>query len=147
MLYKQIHQLLNSFDQNKWYCIYTECLNKKETRRNMPVSLKLDKHLNHFGYYLLAGYLLSPTVPTVMSVNENDHFKNRFTFWLCTKMLKLRVIPSLWYLQTFFQIVDFTRTRDEQEIGGQTCFQPPASNLFETIQSQWKLSGLLWATS
>ncbi len=80
----------------------------------MPVSLKLDKHLNNFGYYLLEGYLLFPTVPrnvgSVMSVNKNKLFKNRLTIRLCTKMLRLRVVPSLWYLRTFFKIVDFTGT-------------------------------------
>ena len=62
---------------------YTGCPNKKETGTNMPVSLELDKHLNNFGYYLLEGYLFFPTVPknvgSVMSVNENEHFKNRLT--------------------------------------------------------------------
>ncbi len=51
----------------------------------MPVSLKLNKHLNNFGYYLSEGYLLFPTVPrnlgSVMSVNENEHFKNRLTLY------------------------------------------------------------------
>ena len=41
---------------------YTVCL-KKETGTNMPISLKVDKHLNNFGCYLLEGYLLFPTVP------------------------------------------------------------------------------------
>ena len=54
-----------------------------ETGTHMPISLKLDKHLNNFGYYLFEGYLLFPTVPrnvgSVMSVNENEHFKNRLT--------------------------------------------------------------------
>ncbi len=63
------------------YC--TGCVNKKETRTTMPVSLKLDKHLNNFGYYLLEDYRLFPTLPrnvgSVMSVNENEHFKNRLT--------------------------------------------------------------------
>ena len=63
--------------------IYTGCLNKKETGTNMPVSLKLDKHLNILGHYLLEGYLLFPTVPrnvsSVMSVNEHEHFKDRLT--------------------------------------------------------------------
>ncbi len=49
----------------------------------MPISLKLDKHLNNFGYYLLDGYLPFPTVLrnvcSVMSVNENELFKNRLT--------------------------------------------------------------------
>ena len=62
---------------------YTVCLNKKETRTNMPISLKLDKHLNNFGYYLLEGYLLFPTVPrnagSVTSVNKHEHFKDRLT--------------------------------------------------------------------
>ncbi len=35
----------------------------------------------------------------------------------------------------------------DQEIGGRTCFQPPTSYLFNTSQSQWKLSALLWASS
>ncbi len=35
--------------------LYTECLNKKGTTgTNMLISLKLDKHLNNFGYYLRA---------------------------------------------------------------------------------------------
>ncbi len=93
---------------------YKVCPNKKESGTNMPVSLKLDKHLNIFAYYLLEGYLLFPTVPrnagSVMSVNEHEHFKDRLTSWLCTKMLRIRLVPSLWYLQTFFQIVDFTGT-------------------------------------
>ena len=93
---------------------YTGYLNKKETGTNMPISPKLDKHLNNYGYYLLEGYLLFPTVPrnvcSVMSVNENEHFKNRLTIWLCTKMWRLKLVASLWYLRTFFQIVYFTAT-------------------------------------
>ncbi len=62
---------------------YTGCLNKKETWTNEPISLKLDKHLSSFGYCLLDGYPVFPTVPrnvgSVMSVNENEHFKNRLT--------------------------------------------------------------------
>ncbi len=34
--------------------LYTVYLNKKETWTNMPISLKLDKHLNNLGYYLLS---------------------------------------------------------------------------------------------
>ncbi len=49
----------------------------------MPVSLKLDKHLNIFGHYLLEGYLLFSMVPrnvgSVMSVNEHENFKDRLT--------------------------------------------------------------------
>ncbi len=56
------------------FCVYTGCLNKKETGTN---------HLNRFGYYLLEGYLLFTTVPrnvvSVMSVNEHEHFKDRLT--------------------------------------------------------------------
>ena len=63
--------------------VYTGCPNKKETGTNMPISRKLDRHLNNFGYYLLEGYLLFPTVPrnvgSVMSVNEHEHFKDRLT--------------------------------------------------------------------
>ena len=63
--------------------IYTGCPNKKETGKNMPVSLTLDMHLNIFGHYLLEGYLLFPTVPrnvgSAMSVNEHEHFKDRLT--------------------------------------------------------------------
>ena len=118
----------------------------------MPVSFKLDKHLNNLGYYLLEGYLLFPTVPrnvgSVMSVNEHEHFKDRLTIWLCTKMLRLRVVPSLWwYLLTLSPNNWFYWNREDQEIGGQTYFQPPASYLFDIIQSQWKLALLLWATS
>ncbi len=57
----------------------------KETGTNMPVSLKLDKHLNNFGYYLLESYLFFPTVPrnvgsiTFTSVNEHEHFNKRLT--------------------------------------------------------------------
>ncbi len=62
---------------------YTGCPNKKETGTNMPVSLKLDKHLNIFVHYLLEGYLLFPMVPrnvgSVMSVNEHEHLKDRLT--------------------------------------------------------------------
>ena len=62
---------------------YTGCLNKNETGTNVPVSLKFDKHLNKFGYYLLQGYLLFPTVTrtegSVMPVNEKEHFKNMLT--------------------------------------------------------------------
>ncbi len=51
----------------------------------MPVSLKIDKYLNNLGYYLLEDYLLFPTVPrklgSVMSVNENEYFKNRLTLY------------------------------------------------------------------
>ncbi len=65
------------------YISFTGCPNKKETGTNMPVSNKFDKHLNHFGYYLLEGYLLFPTVPrnvgSVMSVNEHEHFKDTLT--------------------------------------------------------------------
>ncbi len=42
----------------------------------MPVALKLEKHLNIFGHYLLEGYLFFPMVPrnvgSIMSVNEHD---------------------------------------------------------------------------
>ncbi len=80
----------------------------------MPNTLKLNKHLNIFGHYLLEGYLLFPTVPrnvgSVTSVNEHEHVRDRLTIWVCTKMLRLRLVPSLWYLVTFFQIVDFTLT-------------------------------------
>ncbi len=59
------------------------CPNKKETGTNMSISLKFDKHLNILGHYLLEGYLLCPTVPrnvgSVMSVNEQEHFKDRLT--------------------------------------------------------------------
>ena len=58
---------------------YTMCLNKKETRTNMPVSQKVDKHLHNFGYYLLEDYALFPTAPrnvgSIMSVNEHNHLK------------------------------------------------------------------------
>ncbi len=78
------------------------------------IFLKLDKHFSKFGYYLLEGYLFFPKLPrnvgSVKSVNESEHFKNRLTTWLCTKMFRLRVVPSLWYLRPFFQIVDFTGT-------------------------------------
>ena len=33
--------------------IYTGCPNKKETGTNMPIILKLDKHFNIIGHYLL----------------------------------------------------------------------------------------------
>ncbi len=36
----------------------------------MPISLKLDKHLNKFGYYLLEGYLLFPTVPKYIGLSH-----------------------------------------------------------------------------
>ena len=56
---------------------------KRNAGQTWPVSLKLDKHLNHFGYFLLEGYLLFLTVPrnvgSVMSVNENEHLKNSLT--------------------------------------------------------------------
>ena len=41
----------------------------------MHVSLKRDKHLNNFGYYLLKGYHFFPTVPK----NEGSVIKKRFT--------------------------------------------------------------------
>ncbi len=56
----------------------TGCPNKKETGTNMPISLKCDRHLNNFGYYLVGGYLLFPTVPrnvhvgSITSVNEHE---------------------------------------------------------------------------
>ncbi len=73
---------------------YTVCLNKKETGTNMPIPLKLDKHLNNFGYYLSKGYLLFSMVPrnlgSITSVNENEHFHKRLKIWLCncTKSFK-----------------------------------------------------------
>ena len=61
--------------------VYTGCPNKKETGTNMPISLKLDRHLKNFGYYLLASYLLFPTVPRIVgsitSANEHEHFNKR----------------------------------------------------------------------
>ena len=33
-----------------YYTYYTGCPNKKETGTNMLISLKLDRHLNNFGY-------------------------------------------------------------------------------------------------
>ena len=62
---------------------HTGCLDKNETGTNIPISLKLDKHLNNIGYYLIEGYHLFPMVPrnvgSVMSVNKNEHLKNRLT--------------------------------------------------------------------
>ena len=62
---------------------YTGCLNKKEIGTNMPISLKLDKHLNNLGYYMLKGYLLFSMVPrnvaSIISVNEHEHFNKRLT--------------------------------------------------------------------
>ena len=69
------------------------CLNKKETGTNMPISLKLDNHLNNLGYYLLEGYLLFPTIPrnvgSITSVNGHEHFNKRLTNWLCTKSFEV----------------------------------------------------------
>ena len=67
---------------------------KKDTGTNMSVLLNLTSIWINLGrYYLLEGYLLFPTVPRnvgfVMSVNENDHLKNRLTIWLSNKMLRL----------------------------------------------------------
>ncbi len=81
---------------NYWSWRYhTVCLNKKETGTNMPISLKLDKYFNNFGYYLLGGYLLFPTVPrnvgSITSVNENEHFNKRLTIWLCTKSFQFSI--------------------------------------------------------
>ncbi len=51
----------------------------------MSVSLKLDKHLNNLGYYLLEGYLLFPALPrnvgSITSVNEHEHFNKRLTIF------------------------------------------------------------------
>ena len=59
----------------------TVCLNKQETGTNMQVSLKLDKYLNTFSYYLLEGNLIFPTVTrnvgSITSVNEHEHFLKR----------------------------------------------------------------------
>ena len=48
----------------------------------MSISLKLDKHLNNFGY-LLESYLLFPMVPrnvgSIMSVTEHEHFTEMLT--------------------------------------------------------------------
>ena len=70
-------------ENNYLLCLYTGCPNKKESGTNMPVSLKLDKHLNSCGYYLLEGYLLFTTVPrnvdSITSVNEQEHFNKRLT--------------------------------------------------------------------
>ncbi len=56
---------------------------KKETGTNMPISLKLDRHLNNFGWYLLEGYLLFPMVPrnvgSITSVNKHEHFNKRLS--------------------------------------------------------------------
>ncbi len=41
---------------------YTECHNKKETETNLPVSIKLDKHLNNFGYYQVGNLTLYQNV-------------------------------------------------------------------------------------
>ncbi len=74
------------------YAVNTECPNKNETGTNMPISLKLDRHLNNFGYYLLEGYLFFPTVPrnvgSITSVNEHGHLNKRLTIWLSTKSFK-----------------------------------------------------------
>ncbi len=50
-------------------------LNKKETKTNMPVFLKLDKHK----FVLSVRGLSVLNVGSVMSVNESEHFKNRLT--------------------------------------------------------------------
>ena len=56
---------------------------KKETGTSIHISLKLDKHFNNLGYYLLEGYLFFPTVPRnagfIKSVNEHEHFNKRLT--------------------------------------------------------------------
>ena len=56
------------------YYSYTGCLNKKETGTNMPVSLKLDKHLNNFEHPMVP-----KNIGSVMSVNEHQHSKDRLT--------------------------------------------------------------------
>ena len=120
---------------------YTGCPKKKETGQTCPFLLNLTSIWIHLCIICLEGYLLFPMVPryvgSVMSVNKNKLFKNRLTIWLCTKMLKLRVVPSLLYLQTFFQIADFTGIGTTRK----SCFQPPASyrDLFDTIQLQENL--------
>ncbi len=82
-----------------------------------------------------------------MSVKGNEHFKNRLTIWLCTKMLRLRLVPSLWCLRTFFQIVNFTGNGRPGNRWANLFSTSCNCYLFDTIQSQWKLSALLWATS
>ena len=57
-LYKNISKVI-------WSSIFnTVCLIiKKETGTDMPISLKFNTHLDNFGYFLLEGYFLFPTVP------------------------------------------------------------------------------------
>ncbi len=108
------------------------------------------KHLNIFWYCLLEGYLLFPTVPrnagSVMSVNEHKHFKDMLTIWLCTKMLRLRLVPSLWYLQTFFPNSWFYWNQTTGKLVGKHV-----SNLLQATSSipfsHSENSALLWATS
>ena len=116
----------------------TGCLNKKETGTNMPVSLKLDKHLNNFGYYLFRGQLSNCT--------KKCRFCHVKMLRLNVKMLRLRVVHFLWYLRTFSQLVDFTGTGGPGNRWANQ-FPPTASYMLDTIQSQWRLSALLWATS
>ncbi len=79
---------------------------KRKPGQTCPFLLNLTSIWIHLCIICLEGSLLFPMVPryvgSVMSVNKNEHFKNRFTIWLCTKMLSLRMVPSLWYLPTLF---------------------------------------------
>ena len=112
------------FASCSWWLIWTSIiiqsvLIKRKPRQPCPFLLTLPSIWIILGI-LWEGYFLFPMV----SVNE--HFKNRLTIWLCTKMLSLRLVPSLWHLRTFSKQLIFLEP-DVQEISGQTCFQPPAT--------------------
>ncbi len=104
---------------NTTFTTYTVCLNKKETGTNRPISLKLDKHLKYFEYYLLEGYLLFPTVPrnvgSITSVNEHKHLNfvpNTKTLWWCSGCNLLMCFPrfpDLWY-RCFFWWHSYLKT-------------------------------------
>ncbi len=71
------------------------CLNKKETGTNMPISLKLNKHLNNIGHCLLEDYFFFPTVPRnagLITSVEHEYINNRLTIWLCTTSFKFSII-------------------------------------------------------
>ena len=68
-------------------------------------------------------------VGSVMPVNENEHFKNRLTIWLCTKNVEVNTGA---FSVVFTDIVPNTSSwfywdgRRDQEIGGK-----PVSNLLQ----------------
>ncbi len=147
---------------------YTGCPNKKETGTNMPISLKLDRHLNNFGYYLLDSYPLFPTVPRnagsfTSVINEHKHFNKKLTNWLCTKSFNcLWLCWQIWNASTLhdvltkdqivFTVTDWYRTGSLQKLGNRFAHQfpgrpgPVKSTIWKNVHKYQRKAPVLTST-